>query len=111
MESTAKASTKYLEELSILLRNQGFIVHPRETRDIDVEHDGSTLCRINDLGNLGYQAIDIGHIDIEYEWYKKGAKKKVAIRGKAVNEAHDTSLEEESIEDCHYQNSIWKILH
>ncbi len=64
-----------------------------------------------DLGNLGYQAIDIGHIDIEYEWYKKGAKKKVAIRGKAVNEAHDTSLEEESIEDCHYQNSIWKILH
>ena len=59
MESTAKASTKYLEELSILLRNQGFIVHPRETRDIDVEHDGSTLCRINDLGNLGYFADKI----------------------------------------------------
>lgn len=41
MESFAKASTKCLEELSILLRNQGFIVHPGETRDIDVEHDGS----------------------------------------------------------------------
>ena len=54
MESTAKASTKYLEELSILLRSQGFVVHPGETRDIDVEHDGSTLCQINDLGNLGY---------------------------------------------------------
>ena len=59
MESSQKASTKYLEELSILLRNQGFTVHPRETRDIDVEHDGSTLCRINDLGNLGYFADKI----------------------------------------------------
>lgn len=59
MESTAKASTKYLEELSILLRSQGFIVHPGETRDIDVELDGSTLCRINDLGNLGYFADKI----------------------------------------------------
>ena len=59
MESSAKASTKYLEELSILLRSQGFTVHPRETRDIDVEHDGSTLCRINDLGNLGYFADKI----------------------------------------------------
>lgn len=59
MESYAKASTKYLEELSILLRSQGFILHPRETRDIDVEHDGSTLCRINDLGNLGYFADKI----------------------------------------------------
>ena len=54
MESSVKTSTKYLEELSILLRSQGFTVHPRESRDIDVEHDGSTLCRINDLGNLGY---------------------------------------------------------
>lgn len=59
MESTAKASTKYLEELSILLRSQGFIVHPGESRDIDVELDGSTLCRINDLGNLGYFADKI----------------------------------------------------
>lgn len=59
MESTAKASTKYLEELGILLRSQGFVVHPRETRDIDVELGGSTLCRINDLGNLGYFADKI----------------------------------------------------
>lgn len=61
-----------------------------------------------DLGILGYQAIDIGHIDIEYEWYKKKARKKIAITGKAVNEAHDTSIEEENIEDDRYQKSIWK---
>ena len=26
------------------------------------------------LAQKGYQAIDIGHIDIEYEWYRMGAK-------------------------------------
>lgn len=54
MESSAKTSTKYLKELCIQLRSQGFTVYPRESKDIDVEHDGSTLCRINDCGNLGY---------------------------------------------------------
>ena len=30
-----------------------------------------------DLAIAGYQAIDIGHVDIEYEWYKLGAKRKL----------------------------------
>ena len=29
-----------------------------------------------DLYKLGYQSIDIGHVDIEYEWYLRKAKKK-----------------------------------
>lgn len=41
----------------------------------------------DDLSRNGIQAIDIGHIDIEYEWYRSGAKKKVAVRGKETNEA------------------------
>ena len=36
---------------------------------------------------MGYQAIDIGHIDIEYEWFLQGAKEKVAIENKYVGEA------------------------
>ena len=56
MISDTKASTKYLEELSTLLRSQGFAIYSRESRDIDVEYEGSLLCRINDLGNLGYFA-------------------------------------------------------
>lgn len=40
-----------------------------------------------DLAKEGMQAIDIGHIDIEYEWYLMGVTKKVAITGKYVNEA------------------------
>ena len=39
-----------------------------------------------DLAKLGYQAIDIGHIDIEYEWFLMKATKKVPIPHKYVNE-------------------------
>lgn len=39
-----------------------------------------------DLAKIGYQAIDIGHIDIEYEWFLMKATKKVPIQHKYVNE-------------------------
>ena len=40
-----------------------------------------------DLTKYGYQAIDIGHFDIEYEWFLRGIKEdKVAIEGKYTNE-------------------------
>lgn len=39
-----------------------------------------------DLAKLGYQALDIGHADVEYSWFKLGVDHKVAIEGKAVNE-------------------------
>ena len=40
-----------------------------------------------DLSESGLQAIDLGHVDVEYEWYRMGAKTKVPIPGKYVNEA------------------------
>ncbi|MGS2779043.1 SP_1767 family glycosyltransferase [Robertmurraya sp. GLU-23] len=40
-----------------------------------------------DLFKKGYQAIDIGHIDIEYEWYLRKANKKIEIQNKYVCEA------------------------
>ena len=40
-----------------------------------------------DLALKGYQAIDIGHVDIEYEWFKMGATHKVPVPNKFVNEA------------------------
>lgn len=39
-----------------------------------------------DLCRLGYQAIDVGHVDIEYEWYLLRAQRKVNIASKYVNE-------------------------
>ena len=29
-----------------------------------------------DLFKAGYQAIDVGHVDVEYEWWRMGAHKK-----------------------------------
>ena len=42
-----------------------------------------------DLYKLGYHAVDIGHIDIEYEWFLANAKDKIAIKNKYVGEAKD----------------------
>lgn len=41
-----------------------------------------------DLAKQGYRAIDIGHIDIEYEWYLMGATEKVVVKNKYTNEAY-----------------------
>ena len=40
-----------------------------------------------DLTKLGYQAIDIGQLDNEYDWYRMGVKNRVAIKGKMVAES------------------------
>ncbi len=64
-----------------------------------------------ELAKIGYQAIDIGHIDVEYEWYLQKAKSKVPIKGKYVNEARDKGdLSELDINDEEYKKSILKII-
>lgn len=40
-----------------------------------------------DLAKLGFWAIDVGHIDVEYSWMQMKAQKKKPVRGKYVNEA------------------------
>lgn len=58
-----------------------------------------------DLAKEGYQALDIGHVDVEYEWFKMGATSKVPLKNKYVNE----SLEGRDIgelEDQEYVNQI-----
>lgn len=39
-----------------------------------------------DLARKGFRAIDIGHIDIEYEWYIMKAIKKVPVKYRYMNE-------------------------
>lgn len=41
----------------------------------------------HDIGINGIQAIDIGHLDIEYEWYLSNSTNKQPVPGKYVNEA------------------------
>lgn len=60
----------------------------------------------NDLDRAGYRALDIGHIDIEYEWYLQGAKERVAIPGKFTNEAKDGRNDIAACEDKIYLSQI-----
>lgn len=58
-----------------------------------------------DLAKLGYQAIDIGHLDIEYEWFRMGATNNVAIKGKFTNEA-DGGRDVAGCDDLTYKQQI-----
>ena len=40
-----------------------------------------------DLYKSGRQAVDVGHVDIEYEWWRLGCTRKVALPNKYVNES------------------------
>ena len=51
---------------------------------------GSTATILaSDFADLGMQALDIGNVDIEYEWYLQKATERVPISGKFTNEAKD----------------------
>lgn len=45
-----------------------------------------------ELAKEGYWAVDIGHIDIEYEWFLMGATSKVNVPGKYTNESTGDKL-------------------
>lgn len=62
-----------------------------------------------DLSQLGYQAIDLGHLDVEYEWFRQNATKKVPLVGKYVNEVtHGNQVV--SCDDVSYQQQIVQIV-
>ena len=67
-----------------------------------------------ELALKNYWAIDIGHIDIEYEWYKMGATSKVPVKSKYVNEAGARGRTVDSISNQieleKYRSQIIKIL-
>lgn len=43
----------------------------------------------HDLHCAGIRALDVGHIDIEYEWFRAGVQERTAIPGKYVKEVQD----------------------
>lgn len=57
------------------------------------------------LSQKGYQVLDIGHIDSEYEWMKMGAKTKVKFAHKHTAE-YNFDQDIEFIEDDTYNNQI-----
>ena len=49
-----------------------------------------------DLSLNGRQALDLGHIDIEYEWFLMGAQEKQSVNGKDMNEVNGVFCEDET---------------
>ena len=58
-----------------------------------------------DLFCEGFQAIDIGHLDLEYEWFKRGEGKRTEVPGKYNNEYVGGELVSE-VNDTAYLNEI-----
>ena len=58
-----------------------------------------------DLAKLGYWAIDLGHMDIEYEWYRNNDPKGGVVKGKYTNEALGGNIVEECTDE-QYLNQI-----
>lgn len=58
-----------------------------------------------DLSQNGYQAIDIGHVDIEYEWFLQQVKQKCTIKNKYVGEVVD-GTDVDIIDNEIYRNQI-----
>lgn len=70
------------------------------------------ICDLNG-DKIEYQALDLGHIDIEYEWFLMRAKKRNAVKGKYVNEVWKENLSDVSLnkndEDMYNESIIYKI--
>lgn len=61
-----------------------------------------------DLAKMRYQALDLGHFDIQYEYHIRGIHTKEAIPGKYVNEASTAgqTVDDKAITDKRYNASI-----
>ena len=59
----------------------------------------------HDLHLVGFQSVDLGHVDIEYEWFRMGATEKVPVRNKYINEVRGGE-DVGAIDDMTYLNEI-----
>lgn len=62
-----------------------------------------------DLAKSGRQALDIGHIDLEYEWFLRGVDHREVIDGKYTNECDGGNVVKE-IEEPKYKKEIFKMI-
>ena len=61
-----------------------------------------------DLYKLGYQSVDVGHVDIEYEWFLRNATHKIQIENKYINEACGNRHNFSVVKDKKYYKQIIK---
>ena len=59
-----------------------------------------------DIFKLGYQVIDLGHLDLQYEYYLRKAKKNIKIPNKYNNEVFGGDVNITPVTDPQYLNEI-----
>ena len=59
----------------------------------------------SDLSKAGVWALDVGHLDVEYEWYRSGAREKTVLKNKYVNEVAGGRIEADR-QDPEYLSQI-----
>lgn len=62
-----------------------------------------------DLSNQGYHAIDIGHIDIEYEWFLQKAIKKSPVENKYIGEIQNGDIVQEIKNELYFSQIIARV--
>ncbi len=53
-----------------------------------------------------FQAVDIGHLDIEYEWYIRGLQTKEAVQNKYTNEVDNGRIVHDDFDSQEYREQI-----
>lgn len=62
-----------------------------------------------ELNKLGYRALDIGHIDIEYEWFLNKVEHISPVKNKYIGEVVNGDIVED-INDSTYKSQIRKVI-
>ena len=62
-----------------------------------------------DLAKAGYWAIDLGHLDLEYEWFLSGKTERFAVKGKFTNEV-DNGNQVSECTDAKYVEQIISVV-
>ena len=65
----------------------------------------TATCLAYDLSKKGFWAIDIGHVDIEYEWFKMKATSRIPVLNKYVAESCERFITDDKI-DVKYESQI-----
>lgn len=84
-------------------------VKPEEGKLLLLSYGPTATILAYDLAKLGYQAVDIGHLDIEYEWYKRRTPEGGIVKGKYTNEAKDGDVVDECNDSEYFSQIICDI--
>lgn len=96
-------ATNAFERYATILAQVKAVARPDEAILIALGPTATVLAY--DLAQAGFWAIDIGHADVEYDWYQEKAITRTPLQGKYVNELAD-GHQVADIGDDRYQREI-----